>query len=84
MIVLDSPMVQTTDKSSESSLTADELKIKIRKLNSKAGQMKMDLHDIAEGLPADLDKLPEMAAKTYDVFCQLQDLRQQLKTLENS
>lgn len=77
-------MVQTTDQSTESSLTPEELKIKIRKLNSKAGQMKMDLHDIAEGLPADLDKLPEMAAKTYDIFCQLRELRQQLQTLENS
>jgi len=73
-------MVQTTETSS----SVDELKTKIRKLNSKAGQMKMDLHDIAEGLPADLEKLPDMAAKTYDIFCQLRELKQQLKTLENS
>ncbi|MGJ3252420.1 MAG: CCE_0567 family metalloprotein [Elainellaceae cyanobacterium] len=65
-------------------LTIDELKTKIRKLNSKAGQMKMDLHDIAEGLPNDLEKLPDAAAKTYDLFCQLQALRQQLRVLENS
>ena len=74
-------MVQTTDISTQPS-SSDELKKKIRKLNSKAGQMKMDLHDIAEGLPADLDQLPEMAAKTYDIFCQLRELKQQLKTLE--
>ncbi|MEO1519860.1 MAG: CCE_0567 family metalloprotein [Cyanobacteria bacterium J06633_2] len=74
-------MVQTTDISTQPS-SIDELKKKIRKLNSKAGQMKMDLHDIAEGLPADLDQLPEMAAKTYDIFCQLRELKQQLKTLE--
>ncbi|EDX85572.1 conserved hypothetical protein [Synechococcus sp. PCC 7335] len=60
----------------------EALKKKIRKLNSKAGQMKMDLHDIAEGLPADLDQLPEAAARTYDIYCQLLDLRQQLTTLE--
>ena len=60
----------------------DQLKKKIRKLNSKAGQMKMDLHDIAEGLPTDLEKLPDAAARTYDIYCQLRDLRQQLKTLE--
>ncbi|MEB3213856.1 MAG: CCE_0567 family metalloprotein [Leptolyngbyaceae bacterium] len=76
-------MVQTTDVSTQPS-SVDELKKKIRKLNSKAGQMKMDLHDIAEGLPADLDQLPEMAAKTYDIFCQLRELKQQLKTLENA
>lgn len=65
-------------------LTRDELKNQIRKLNSKAGQMKMDLHDIAEGLPNDLEKLPDAAAQTYAIFTQLQELRQQLKILEQS
>jgi hypothetical protein len=65
-------------------LTIDELKTKIKKLNSKAGQLKMDLHDIAEGLPTDLDLLPDVAARTYDIYCQLRDLRQQLNTLEQA
>ena len=60
----------------------DDLKKQIRKLNSKAGQMKMDLHDIAEGLPTDLEQLPAAAARTYEIYCQLRDLKQQLKTLE--
>lgn len=72
-------MVQTTD-----AIAVDDLKKQIKRLNSKAGQMKMDLHDIAEGLPADLDKLPEMADRTYTVYCQLRDLKQQLKTLETA
>lgn len=63
-------------------ITIDDLKKQIKKLNSKAGQMKMDLHDIAEGLPADLEQLPEMAERTYNVYCQLRELKQQLKTLE--
>ncbi|MEM8807646.1 MAG: CCE_0567 family metalloprotein [Cyanobacteria bacterium P01_G01_bin.38] len=63
-------------------LTLEDLKKKIRKLNSKAGQMKMDLHDIAEGLPTDLELLPDAAARTYDIYCQLRELKQQLKTLE--
>jgi hypothetical protein len=46
--------------------------------------MKMDLHDIAEGLPADLDKLPTIAAATYEVFSQLRDLKQHLKALEDA
>jgi len=46
--------------------------------------MKMDLHDIAEGLPTDLEKLPEAAIHTYEIYCQLRDLKQQLKTLEES
>ncbi|MBO9997786.1 MAG: hypothetical protein J7641_02070 [Cyanobacteria bacterium SID2] len=72
-------MPQTTQPT-----TIDELKTKIKKLNSKAGQMKMDLHDIAEGLPADLEQLPEAAARTYEIYCQLRDLRQQLKALESN
>ncbi len=60
----------------------DELRQQIKRLNSKAGQMKMDLHDIAEGLPNDLDQLPDIAARTFEIFCQLRNLKQQLKTLE--
>jgi hypothetical protein len=63
-------------------ITIDALKTEIKKLNSKAGQLKMDLHDIAEGLPAELDLLPDVAARTYQIYCQLRDLRQQLHTLE--
>ncbi|MEM6435645.1 MAG: CCE_0567 family metalloprotein [Cyanobacteria bacterium P01_D01_bin.115] len=60
----------------------EALKKQIKRLNSKAGQMKMDLHDIAEGLPNDLEQLPEAADRTYDIYCQLRELKQQLKTLE--
>ncbi|MEB3230928.1 MAG: CCE_0567 family metalloprotein [Leptolyngbyaceae bacterium] len=79
-------MVQTSETtvSKTSSLEAEkaELTKEIRKLNSKAGQMKMDLHDIAEGLPVDLEKLPEVAERTYTIFCQLRDLKADLKALE--
>lgn len=70
-------MLKTTDP-----LTINDLKRRIKRLNSKAGQMKMDLHDIAEGLPNDLALLPEAAAQTYQIYCQLHDLKQQLKLLE--
>jgi hypothetical protein len=60
----------------------EELKAKIKRLNSKAGQMKMDLHDLAEGLPANFETLPEEAAKTYEVFRELDALKKQLKTWE--
>ncbi len=79
-------MVQTTENTVSTSSDLEEKKAeltkKVRKLNSKAGQMKMDLHDIAEGLPADLDKLLDTAEKTYVVFCQLRDLKAELKSLE--
>jgi hypothetical protein len=71
-------MTQTTTPDIEA------LKKQIKRLNSKAGQMKMDLHDIAEGLPTDLEKLPAAAQQTYDIFCQLRELKQQLKTWEQA
>lgn len=64
--------------------TPDELKAQIRRLNSKAGQMKMDLHDLAEGLPADYETLLEVARATYDIFHQLDTLKKQLKAGENA
>jgi hypothetical protein len=72
-------MLQTTESTTLEPSTLDALKKQIRRLNSKAGQMKMDLHDIAEGLPTDLEQLPEAAARTYDIYCQLRELKQQLK-----
>ncbi|MEB3182576.1 MAG: CCE_0567 family metalloprotein [Nostocaceae cyanobacterium] len=65
-------------------LSIDELKTKIRKLNSRAGQMKMDLHDLAEGLPTNYEQLTAVAAETYEIFRLLDELKKQLKTLEKA
>jgi hypothetical protein len=64
-------------------MTIDELKTTIKKLNSKAGQMKMDLHDLAEGLPTDYEKLMDVANETYKIYRELDQLKQQLKKMEN-
>jgi hypothetical protein len=68
-------MIQTTP-------TPEALKTQIKRLNSKAGQMKMDLHDLAEGLPTDYETLIEVANNTYAIFHELDLLKKQLKTLE--
>ncbi|AFY47086.1 uncharacterized conserved small protein containing a coiled-coil domain [Nostoc sp. PCC 7524] len=62
----------------------EELKNKIKRLNSKAGQMKMDLHDLAEGLPTNYTQLMEVAAATYEIYHQLDELKKHLKQLENA
>jgi hypothetical protein len=61
----------------------EELKTQIKRLNSKAGQMKMDLHDLAEGLPTNFEQLMDVAAQTYQIYRQLDDLKKQLKQLEH-
>ncbi|HEY9798977.1 MAG TPA: CCE_0567 family metalloprotein [Leptolyngbyaceae cyanobacterium] len=63
--------------------TIEEIKTKIKRLNSKAGQMKMDLHDLAEGLPTNYNQIMEVAAATYEIYRQLDELKQELKQLEN-
>lgn len=67
-----------------SETSIEELKNQIKRLNSKAGQMKMDLHDLAEGLPTDYKTLMDVAAATYKIYEQLDQLKQQLKIMEKS
>ncbi len=61
----------------------EDLKMQIKRLNSKAGQMKMDLHDLAEGLPTDYQQLMDVAAETYEIFRKLDEMRKQLKQMES-
>lgn len=65
-------------------MTVEELKTQIKRLNSKAGQMKMDLHDLAEGLPTNYQQLMNAASETYEIYRQLDELKQQLKKLEQA
>ncbi|AFY89968.1 hypothetical protein DSM107010_12790 [Chroococcidiopsis cubana SAG 39.79] len=60
----------------------NELKTQLKKLNSKAGQMKMDLHDLAEGLPTNYNQLMDVAGQTYEIYRQIDELKQQLTKLE--
>ncbi|BAZ40412.1 hypothetical protein NIES4101_63730 [Calothrix sp. NIES-4101] len=73
-------MTQTNEAAIEDSI--NDLKMRIKRLNSKAGQMKMDLHDLAEGLPTDYQTLMEVAAETYEIFRKLDEMKQELKRME--
>ena len=66
----------------EETSTIEDLKNQIKRLNSKAGQMKMDLHDLAEGLPTDYQQLMDVASQTNEIYRQLDELKQQVKKLE--
>jgi len=68
----------------ETAVNPETLKTQIKRLNSKAGQMKMDLHDLAEGLPTDYETLIQVANETYAIFYELDQLKKQLKILETS
>ena len=57
------------------SLDADELKLRLRKLNAQATQAKMDLHDLSEELPTNWEKIPEVARRCHESHAALMEAR---------
>ncbi len=63
-------------------ITIDELKVRVKRLNSEAGQLKLDLHDLAEDLPEDWDKIMEVAQRAHQKYVDLMAARGQLAEME--
>jgi hypothetical protein len=57
-------------------MDADELKLQLRKLNARATQAKMDLHDLSEELPTNWEKILEVAQRCHDSHAALMAARQ--------
>lgn len=56
----------------------DTLKAQIKKLNAQATNLKMNLHDLAEDLPIGWEKIPELAAQTFETYRNLSEARARL------
>ncbi len=56
----------------------DALKAEIRKLNAQATALKMDLHDLSEELPLQWERIPEVAARTFEAYQRLDAARKAL------
>ena len=56
----------------------DDLKAQARKLNAKATQAKMDLHDLSEELPTNWERILEVAQRAHDAHAALMDARRRL------
>jgi hypothetical protein len=61
--------------------TVETLKAEIKKLSSQAVQSKMDLHDLSEELPANWERIPEVAQKTFQIYEKLIGAKQRLTAL---
>ena len=61
--------------------TVETLKSEIKKLSSQAIQSKMDLHDLSEELPTNLERIPEVAQKTFQIYEKLIAAKQKLAAL---
>ena len=56
----------------------ETLKARVKKLNAQATQLKMDLHDLSEELPINWDRIPDVAAKTFEAYKALAEARAKL------
>lgn len=54
------------------------LKAEVRKLNAKATQAKMDLHDLSEELPTNWERIPEVAKIAHEAHGALMAARKRL------
>ena len=62
-------------------MRADELKAEIKKLNARATQAKMDLHDLSEELPTNWERIPEVARLAHEAHAALMAARSKLAEL---
>ena len=62
--------------------TIEELKVRVKRLNSEAGRLKLDLHDLAEDLPKDWETIMEVAQRVHEKYVDLMAARRQLAELE--
>jgi hypothetical protein len=59
----------------------EALKAEIRKLNAKATQAKMDLHDLSEDLPTGWERIPDVARTAHEAHAALLSARARLAAL---
>ena len=59
----------------------DTLKAEVKKLNARATQAKMDLHDLSEELPTNWERIPEVARVAHEAHAALVAARAQLAQL---
>lgn len=62
----------------------EELQKQVKKLSMRSTDAKMNLHDLAEELPVDWQKIPEVAEATFEVFKELAAARKALKQAEKA
>jgi len=60
----------------------ETLKAEIKRLNARATQLKMDLHDLSEDLPTGWERIPAVAAETFQAYEKLAAARQKLAAAE--
>lgn len=55
----------------------EERKTRLKKLNARATQAKMDLHDLSEELPTNWEKILEVAQRCHEAHAMLMAVRKE-------
>jgi hypothetical protein len=63
------------------STDSDELKTQLKKLNARATQAKMDLHDLSEELPTNWEMILQVAQRCHEAHALLMDARKAVAAL---
>jgi hypothetical protein len=62
--------------------TIEDIKTRLKKLNARAIQAKMDLHDLSEELPTNWEMIPQVAQRCHEAHLMLMDARKALAAIE--
>ncbi|MEX5729929.1 hypothetical protein Ga0609869_003282 [Rhodovulum iodosum] len=65
-------------------MSLEDLEMRVKKLSMRSTNAKMNLHDLAEELPTDWERIPEVAAETFEVFKELSAARKELKAAKKA
>lgn len=63
---------------SQTATDPEALKAEVKKLNARATQSKMDLHDLSEDLPTNWERILDVAQIAYDAHAALMQTRKRL------
>ena len=63
---------------SQTTTDPEALKAELKKLNARATQAKMDLHDLSEELPVNWERILDVAQAAYDAHAALMQARRRL------
>lgn len=61
-------------------MEAEELKTRLKKLNARATQAKMDLHDLSEELPVNWESILPVAQRCHEAHAMLMEARKAAAT----
>ncbi|MCK9893239.1 CCE_0567 family metalloprotein [Frankia sp. AgB32] len=65
------PAPEAVRREDAAELDPEAARKRLRRLNSRASQLKLDLHDLSEELPLGWESILDVAQRTYDAYAEI-------------